>query len=99
MKTSETDANPIGPSGHVARPLGSRVWSVLTLGDRLDRRTAVVVWLTAAIGVGLFAGWNWVVAAGLTSLVLGILPCAAMCALGLCGGSTGKKCSEPRPGR
>jgi hypothetical protein len=37
-----------------------------------------------AIVAGLFFNWSWLVAAGLAPLILGVLPCAAMCALGLC---------------
>ena len=93
METSKFNVTAIGPSG-VPTPFASRLWQILSLGDRLGRRTAVGVWLAAAIGLGLFLGWSWVVAAGLSSIVLGLLPCAAMCALGLCGGSSGRKCSD-----
>lgn len=94
METSKINVTAMGLSGDAPPPLASRIWQILSLGDRLGRRTAVVVWLAAAIGSGLFLGWSWVVAAGLSSIVLGLLPCAAMCALGLCGGSSGKKCSD-----
>lgn len=94
METSKINVTVIGLSGDVPTPLASRLWRILRLGDRLGWRTAVVVWLAVAIGSGLFLGWSWVVAAGLSSIVLGLLPCAAMCALGLCGGSSGKKCSD-----
>ena len=44
-------------------------------------------WLMLA-AVALIAGaalnWSWLVAAGLAPLVVGFLPCVAMCALGLC---------------
>jgi len=94
METSKIDASAMDPSGDAGMSFASRLWRILTLGDRLARRNAVVVWADAAIGLGLFAGWNWVVAAGLSSTVLALLPCAAMCALGLCAGSSGKKCSD-----
>ena len=93
METYETNATKIKPPGAVSASSSSRAWQILTLGDRLGRRTAVVVWLATTIGLGLFLGWSWVVAAGVSSIVLGLLPCAAMCALGFCGGSAGKKCS------
>lgn len=82
------------PPGDVRRSFASRAWQILSLGDRLGLRTVIVLWLAVAIGSGLFLGWSWVAAAGLSSIVLAILPCAAMCALGLCGGSSGKKCSD-----
>jgi hypothetical protein len=104
METSNTNPAASNPSADLETSLGARVWRMLTLGNRLGRRTAVVVWIAAAVGLGLFVGWGWLVAAGLSSTVLALLPCAAMCALGLCGGS-GKKCSDnaergapPEPG-
>jgi hypothetical protein len=38
----------------------------------------------AGVAVGLWLGWSSLVAAGLAPLLLGVLPCIAMCALGLC---------------
>lgn len=92
MDTSKLNAT--GVDGAVRTAPGARGWRMLTLNDRLGRETAVVAWLAAAIGLGLYAGWGWIVAAGFVSLVLAVLPCAAMCALGLCGASVGKKCSD-----
>jgi hypothetical protein len=43
---------------------------------------------------GLAFGWSWLVAAGIAPLLLSVLPCIAMCALGLCMNRlTGRKCS------
>ncbi|MEO5699328.1 MAG: hypothetical protein ABIS17_10245 [Casimicrobiaceae bacterium] len=75
-------------------PMTTRVWRIVTLGDRLSRRVALVAWSATGVGLGLFFGWNWLVAAGLSSVVLGILPCAAMCAAGVCA-SGGGKCAGP----
>ncbi len=94
METIKTSSITIAPQGDVPAPFASRFWQILTLGGRLGQRAAVVIWLAAAIASGLFLGWGWLVAAGLSSLVLGLLPCAAMCALGLCAGSSGKKYSD-----
>ncbi|MFC3325032.1 hypothetical protein [Mesorhizobium cantuariense] len=49
----------------------------------------------AAIAVaGLAFNWTWLVAAGIAPLLLGVLPCVAMCALGLCmSRMTGRACS------
>ncbi len=33
---------------------------------------------------GLALGWDWIVAAGMAPLVVSVLPCVAMCALGMC---------------
>lgn len=77
-------------------PMTTRVWRIITLGDRLSRRVALVAWSAAGVGLGLFSSWNWLVAAGLSSVVLGILPCAAMCAAGVCA-SGGGKCAGADP--
>jgi len=37
-----------------------------------------------AVAVGLGLNWGWLTAIGVTPVLLGVLPCAAMCALGLC---------------
>ena len=48
----------------------------------------------AAIAVaGLAFNWAWLVAAGIAPLLLSVLPCVAMCALGLCMNQmTGRPC-------
>lgn len=51
--------------------------------------------LATVVTVAGFAfGWSWLVAAGVAPLLLSVLPCVAMCALGLCmNRMTGKQCS------
>lgn len=56
---------------------------------RLPRRTLWIALATAGVGGGLFLGWDWLAAAGFGSVLLGLLPCAAMCAAGLCAGRHG----------
>jgi len=50
-------------------------------------------WLLGLAAVALIAGvgfnWSWLVAAGIAPLLVGILPCAAMCALHLCSKKSG----------
>ncbi len=75
----------------------------------LQGRRAWVLAAVAFAGAGLALGWPWLAAAGLAPLAISLLPCAAMCALGLCmmGGKDGKSCSsqadapgpEARPSR
>ena len=36
-----------------------------------------------ALAAGVAFKWNWLVAAGVAPLVIGLLPCAVMCALGV----------------
>ncbi|MEP7058965.1 MAG: hypothetical protein ABI809_14465 [Caldimonas sp.] len=36
------------------------------------------------VGTALYFGWDRLAAAGVASLIVGFLPCAVMCGLGLC---------------
>jgi hypothetical protein len=45
----------------------------------------VVLALAAVLLVaGVALNWSWLVAAGFASIIVAVLPCAIMCALGLC---------------
>jgi len=46
-----------------------------------------------AVPLLLYGGWDWLVATGLTTVLVAVGPCLAMCALGLCMGR-GKSKSE-----
>lgn len=50
---------------------------------RLRPRWLMVAGVVAT-GTGIALNWNWLAAAGFTPFLLGVLPCAALCALGLC---------------
>jgi hypothetical protein len=46
-------------------------------------------WVLLALGAlvllaGAYLSWGWLVAAGLTPIILAAAPCAIMCGLGLC---------------
>lgn len=58
---------------------------------KLSRRTWFVVLGLAGVGAALYAGWGWLAAAGLTTFIIGVLPCAVMCGLGLCANKLGGK--------
>jgi hypothetical protein len=58
---------------------------------RPSRKAVLIILAATVIAAGLFLGWSWVVAAGLSSIMLGLLPCAAMCAAGLCMKRYGQK--------
>ena len=94
MNASNASAVRLNRRANNAKSMTSRVWHVLTFNGRLSRRMALILWLIAAIGLALYFGWSLVVAAGLSTLVLSLLPCAAMCALGLCAAGSGKRCSS-----
>lgn len=63
----------------------------ITLGRQFQPRTRFIALAAVGIGAGLFLGWEWLAAAGLASFVVGLLPCAAMCAAGLCANRFGGK--------
>ena len=58
------------------------------------RRTLMLAGVAIATA-GLAFNWSWLVAAGLAPLLLSVLPCVAMCALGICmSRMTGGSCSK-----
>lgn len=61
----------------------------------LGGRRALVLAGSATAAAGLAFNWSWLVAAGFAPLLLSVLPCVAMCALGLCmSRMTGGSCSK-----
>jgi hypothetical protein len=57
------------------------------------RRGLIAAGAVIAIA-GLAFNWTWLVAVGVAPLLLSVLPCVAMCALGLCmNRMTGRACS------
>ena len=50
----------------------------------LGGRIGLIAIAAAALGLGAYYNWAWLVAAGIAPLLLSALPCVAMCALGLC---------------
>lgn len=50
-----------------------------------------------AIAAGLAFNWSWLAAAGIAPILISVLPCVAMCALGLCmNRMTGRACAPDR---
>jgi hypothetical protein len=67
------DASPSGTAKMAGR-----------LGGYFSGRRGLLVLggIAATLGIGL--NWTWLAAAGITPILVGLLPCAAMCALGQC---------------
>jgi hypothetical protein len=65
----------------------------------LRGRNGVIALILLAVVIGAALSWSWLVAVGIAPLLITILPCAAMCALGLCMNKmAGGSCStETRP--
>jgi hypothetical protein len=69
-----------------------------------QRWIAAIALAFAAVGLGLFFGWKWLVAVGAAPLLISAAPCVLMCALGLCmmrkgGGSCAKSGSAEEDGK
>jgi hypothetical protein len=62
--------------------------------DARTKRHKLTPWLIGgtapAVALALYAGWDWLVAAGLATTIVALAPCLAMCALGLCMGRSKK---------
>jgi hypothetical protein len=64
---------------------------VLTLGGRVSRGATLSTLVAAAVGSGLYFGWDSLAALGLTTLIVSLAPCLLMCALGVCASRMGRK--------
>lgn len=68
--------------------MSSPRYSIIEAARALRTRTVPrwAWWATAGVfaTAGLAWGWGWLTAVGLASVIISLLPCALMCALGLC---------------
>lgn len=64
----------------------------------LGGRRGLLILAAVAVIAGLALNWSWLVAAGIAPILLGVLPCLAMCALGLCMHRAGGKSCSTRSG-
>jgi hypothetical protein len=61
----------------------------------LRGRNGVIALIVLAVVIGAALNWSWLVAVGIAPLLVTVLPCAAMCALGLCMNRiAGRSCSS-----
>jgi hypothetical protein len=60
-------------------------------------RRSLLLLAGLAIAGGLALNWSWLVAAGIAPIIVGLAPCAAMCALGLCMPRMLGSSSTPKP--
>lgn len=61
----------------------------------LGSRRGLLMMAAAALVGSLAFNWSWLAAAGIAPLILSVLPCVAMCALGLCmSRMTGGACAS-----
>lgn len=65
-----------------SNPLATNLFMVAR--HYLGSRGVLPALAAIAVVAGLAFNWSWLVAAGIAPLLLAVLPCVAMCALGLC---------------
>lgn len=53
-------------------------------GRALRSRPGLIVLGAATLALGAGLNWSWLVVAGIAPLLVSVLPCVAMCTLGLC---------------
>lgn len=72
--------------------------AVAGLRARAGSRLGLLAIAGLAIVAGLAFNWSWLVAAGVAPLIVGVLPCVAMCALGFCMMGMGdRSAKQPSP--
>lgn len=81
----------------------TQIDSPTVLPARIGNRKAWIIGGLTLAGIGLALKWDWLTAVGAAPVLLGLLPCVAMCALGLCmRGGSGQSChkrnSDAEPG-
>lgn len=64
-----------------------------TLQRRLGGRESLAAGTVLVAGGAAFS-WDWLVAVGIAPVILALLPCAAMCALGWCAMRSGASCQK-----
>lgn len=71
--------------------------AVASLRAAASTRRGLLTIAGVAIVGGLGLNWSWLVAAGIAPVLLSLLPCATMCALGLCAMQMSRKGAVPGP--
>ena len=81
----------------------SRVQAVVNFAWPYVRgKWGLIVLAIGAVVAGAALGWDWLVAVGVAPVLLAALPCAVMCALGLCmkkGGDKSCSTGDKTPGQ
>ena len=57
----------------------------------LGKRRVLLILASMMLVAGVGLNWGWLVAAGIAPILISVLPCVAMCALGLCMTKAGNK--------
>ena len=96
MTTQDTRSQAV-PMSESTRPGGKSYFNSKMpdlFAFRLGTRGLILL-LIAAVGTGVVFDWKWLVAVGIAPIILSVLPCAAMCAIGVCSmGGQNSSCSK-----
>jgi len=87
MRSPRDRSRTAAAMGPAAIWMGKRVADWL----RLDSDAKTRDYLETAIVMGLALNWSWLAAAGVAPILISLLPCLAMCALGLCMNRAGSQ--------
>ena len=83
----------VSQSGSIAASVAKMAGDI---NSRLGRRGLLLLGI-AVVGAGTALNWSWFVALGVAPVILSVLPCAAMCAIGMCTMGRGDtSCSKNR---
>ncbi len=63
----------------------------------IGRGRGLLILATVVFTAGVALNWSWLVAVGIAPLLLGFLPCVALCAVGLCMGKSTAKSGPSDP--
>jgi hypothetical protein len=86
--------NPPATGPSLAQAVVNAIWPWLH-----SRRAMVILAAVVMTIGGLALGWNWLVAVGVAPILIAVLPCVVMCAVGLCAMKQGNKsCSASNGG-
>ena len=67
------------------RPAPALIQSIRTASlSAVRTRRGLIAIAVLLLGLGLASNWSWLVAVGAAPVILAVLPCAGMCAFGLC---------------
>ena len=75
MTISTRSGSSPNPLARIVTDAGRRI---------IGNRFGLLAIAAFVIGLGLILNWSWLVAAGIAPIILSLLPCVVMCALGLC---------------
>src|SRR3546814_11929122 len=64
----------------------------------LGGRRGLLILAGLVLAAGLVLNWSWLVAVGIAPILIAVLPCVAMCALGLCMSRAGGRSCSPAAG-